>query len=289
MNILIFLSILLFSLSSLEGVCGFDGYPTYDECFCDCIEDARIEFSFTGGNFISIDKAYGSFGVLKPLCLSEEYRPFLDLKGIVFTDARWAATGGAGYRGRLADSFLFGVNAYYDYRRGDCKNSFHQIGFGLECLHECFDARINGYFPIGKDSQPCCKKGREGKDSPPCFKKCREFAYTGFDASVGATLLSYCGFNLYASAGTYHFSERVIHFWGGFGTIELDWKTMVSVQARISNDHIYGKNVQGIVQLSFPLELFYVINCHECYCCRDLLSLPVRRIGMILVDSFCKK
>lgn len=270
--------VLLFAKISLEAAYCFDGNPTYEDCcLYQNIEDARIEFGYTTGNYISIDKGYGWFGALKPLCLSEEYRPFIDARANVFTDGKWAATGGVGYRGDTGWDSVAGFNVYYDYRRGECKNSFNQVGVGVEWLHECFDMHLNGYIPVGKQSKPC-------------DRRLVEFAYTGFDASIGSTLFSYRGFNLYALGGTYYFYQsKQPHFWGGFGSLELDWKTLITLQVRFSSDRVYQKNVQGIFQLSFPLELFYCVRCNECYDCRDLLSQPVRRIGMILLDQGRKK
>jgi len=265
---------LLLSCSALRAACCFDGDPSYPPCPEFYIEDARLEFSGFTGNFISINRPYGTFGVVKPLSVFDEDRPFLDFKGYVFNNARWAANGGLGYRYRLSYCNVIGVNAYYDYRRSDCKHSYNQVGFGLEWLTDLYDIQLNTYFPVGKTKNFCFYSWDWGY----------EYALSGFDLSFGAPLFSYRGFNLYASGGTYYMTRPHNHFWGGFGTLELDWKTLISVGVRISNDRIYGKNAQGMVQLSIPLELFYCAAASECYSCRDLFSLPVRRIGLILFD-----
>lgn len=265
-----------FSKIPLEALYCYDGDPSYEDCPNMCIEDMRLEGGYYLGNFISINEGYGMFGAVKPLSVFDDDRPFIDAKAYIFNDHKWAANGGIGYRVRTSYNTVAGLNIYYDYRRGECEASFNQVGVGIEWLSDIVDVQINGYLPVGK--------------SKKWHKKCFEFSYSGFDASIGTALYSYRGFNLYALAGTYYFSQ--VHqpqFWGGFGAIELDWRSLINFQVRFSNDRIYSKNAQGIFTLSIPLDLFYVASPNECYCGWDLFSMPVRRIGMILLDHCHKK
>ena len=73
--------------------------------------------------------------------------PFLDARGHLFNDGKWAANGGLGLR-YLKCSRIWGATAYYDYR--DTKHGpFNQAALGLEALGEVWDFRINGYLPFG--------------------------------------------------------------------------------------------------------------------------------------------
>ena len=79
--------------------------------------------------------------------------PFLDARGHVFNNGKWAANAGIGVRS-LWGNRAYGINAYYDYRS---TGRFHsnQTGIGLETLGELFDFRLNGYLPVGaKTSDP---------------------------------------------------------------------------------------------------------------------------------------
>ena len=79
--------------------------------------------------------------------------PFLDARGHVFNNGKWATNVGAGVRTLLGNR-AYGINAYYDYRNAGRFNS-NQIGVGLETLGKLFDFRINGYLPVGaKISDP---------------------------------------------------------------------------------------------------------------------------------------
>ena len=267
----ILFSFLAFSKVPLEALYCYDGDPTYEECPYPCIEDIRLNGGYYLGKFISIDQSYGQFGFVKPLSVFEEDRPFIDAEAYIFNDHKWAASGGVGYRVRTSYSGVAGLNVYYDYRRGQC-SSFNQVGAGIEWLSDSVDVTLNGYLPVGKSTKRNNKKF--------------EYAYSGFDGSIGTALYSYRGYNLYAYVGTYYLThDYQKQFWGGFGGVDLDWKSLIIVKLRFSNDRIYSKTAQGIFMLSIPLDLFYCASAQECYCGFDLFSMPVRRIGMILLGK----
>jgi hypothetical protein len=67
--------------------------------------------------------------------------PFLDLRGHVFDNGKFAANGGIGLRSILG-SRVYGINSYYDYRNTRRKG-YNQIGLGLETLGELWDLRFN--------------------------------------------------------------------------------------------------------------------------------------------------
>lgn len=76
------------------------------------------------------------------------WTPFLDLRGHLFNDIRYAANAGIGAR-YLSDSMAWGINSYYDYRN---TNQFHynQWGIGLEAIGTFWSLNVNGYLPVGK-------------------------------------------------------------------------------------------------------------------------------------------
>lgn len=259
-----------------------DDSPSYD-----ALHATQIEFGYYTGKFISIDKDYGEAGLFAPLSLSNCYTPFLDIRGYRFNDGKWAASTGVGIRKNISEFSVVGINAYYDYRRGESKHNFHQIGLGFDWLNNCWDFRFNCYLPVCRKTQTSsfCVFDKLG-DGFFATRRKIEYAYSGFDAEIGAPLWSYCDFNLYGALGPYYYlRSHQNHFLGGHGRLELDWKSMISFQVRMSYDKVYSTNVQGIIQISIPLDSF--CSCWENCECKQLMSQRVHRNGIILTDHCC--
>ena len=101
------------------------------------------------GRGIGYHKGYTTIGAFFEPCQLKTcgLQPFLDVRGHYFNDGKWAANVGVGTR--WWDDCLqrtFGVNVFYDYRRGDsfdCKETkdFNQIGFGVEMLGCLYDVK----------------------------------------------------------------------------------------------------------------------------------------------------
>lgn len=260
------------------------------QVYCDSVfQETQIELGYTTGKFISIDKDYAEVGLFVPLSLPNCYSSFLDARGYRFKDGKWAASTGVGIRKNLSEFSALGINTYYDYRRGESKHNFHQIGLGFEWLNNCWDIRINGYLPISQKKQTSefCVFDQLG-DGFFATRRRIEYAYSGFDAEIGLPLLSYSDFNLYGAAGPYyHFRSHQNHFFGGHGRLELNWKSILSFQVRISYDKVYSTNVQGMIQISFPLDSFCSGLCGEDGRCHHLINQKVWRNGIILTDHCC--
>jgi|JI9StandDraft_1071089.scaffolds.fasta_scaffold10828_5 hypothetical protein len=78
----------------------------------------------------------------------DDWTPFLDLRGHIFNNGRFALNAGIGAR-YLGDTRILGLNGYYDYRSTK-RQDYNQVALGLESLGELWDFRINGYLPLGK-------------------------------------------------------------------------------------------------------------------------------------------
>lgn len=255
---------------------------------CDTIfQETQIELGYYTGDYISIDEDYCEASVFAPFSLSNCYTPFLDVRGYRFNHGKWAASAGVGIRKNLSEDSALGVNTYYDYRRGESDHNFHQIGLGFEWLNNCWDMRINGYLPVAKKRQQSsfCVFNHIGDDFFATRRK-SEFVYSGFDAEVGMQFLNYCDFNVYGAAGPYYYVRSdQNHFWGGYGRLELDWKSILSAQVRVSHDKVFSTNVQGIFQITFPLDFF--CSGWENWGCNHLVNQQVWRNGIILTDHCC--
>lgn len=280
-NLVVCCLLTLFSISSASA----DRFLCYD----DSCQPMQIELSYSTGKFISIDEDYFEAGLFAPLSLSNCYTPFFDLRGYRFNDGKWAGSAGFGIRKNFTDYSALGINAYYDYRRGESKHNFHQIGLGFEWLNDCWDIRINGYLPVSQKTQTSifCVFDKLGDGFFATQRKV-EFVYSGFDAEIGMPLFSYCDFNLYGAAGPYYYlRSHQNHFWGGYSRLELDWNSILSLEIRLSYDKVYSTNVQGIFQVSFPLDFFCSGCCGETLGCHRLSDQQTRRNGIILSDHCC--
>jgi hypothetical protein len=79
--------------------------------------------------------------------------PFIDLRFHQFDRTSEFATNlGLGLRVESASSLIFGVNAYYDYRKAH-KSDYSQVGLGFEVIGGLWNLRLNGYQPVGKKNR----------------------------------------------------------------------------------------------------------------------------------------
>lgn len=279
--------LILISIVPLWGDC--------EQCCESCescdwrFQEAQIELGYSVGKYISIDKNYSTIGLFVPLTSPDCYSTFLDVYGYRFNDGKWAASAGVGIRQDVSEFSTIGINAYYDYRRGEAKHNFNQIGIGIEWLNGCWDFRANGYLPISKKTQTSsfCNFDQLG-DGFFATRRRIEYAYSGFDAEIGFPLLNYCDFNLYGAAGPYYYQRSHFNrFFGGYGRLELNWKSFLTFQVRMSHDKVYSTKVQGMIQISFPLDYFFSNSCRKEEECCQLIYPRVRRNGIILTDHCC--
>lgn len=74
--------------------------------------------------------------------------PFVDLRGHMFNNAKYAANTGLGLR-YAGSSVAWGINGYYDYRNTS-QYHYNQISAGLEAIGSFWSVHLNGYLPVGK-------------------------------------------------------------------------------------------------------------------------------------------
>lgn len=130
--------------------------------------------------------------------------PFLDVRGHVFNNGKWAANVGVGLRTPWKNR-AYGINTYYDYRNTGRLRS-NQIGVGLETLGELFDFRINGYFPVGtKISDPYHTAFKTFSGHHMILSQKYQSAMKGADAEFGFHFGKTESFDFYAAAGPYYF------------------------------------------------------------------------------------
>lgn len=247
----------------------------------------RFHASGVVGNGFGLDRrraSVGLFGATPMLC--EEWQPFFDLQAHYLSHHEWAGNVGAGVRKWVCDNRAVGANIYYDYR--DARRSFNQIGVGLESLGECFDFRINGYFPVGRKTRFFHPHVFDFPGGFIMICRERKFAHTGFDADVGRYFCLCAPFKFYSSLGTYYYRHKHFnHFWGGAFRLKAFLKDWLSFELRLTYDKVFHTRAQGIFTASFPLDNLFK-NCEGVLdYCRNLLLQPVNRQEVIILDRSC--
>jgi len=199
------------------------------------------------------------------------YVPFLDLRGHVFNNGKYAANAGLGMR-FLSGCRSYGFNSYYDYRMTKHQH-YNQIGIGLESIGEIFDIFINGYLPVGSKKSPYFSKRTttttELSDEEFTFGSFRgnnlfltatsgsitsttitrkkvEFAMKGIEGFCRFTLPTGDNFFVSAGAGPYYYKGNYSrHAIGGKGIFSATWKNSITARVTGSYDSLFHGKVQG--------------------------------------------
>lgn len=226
--------------------------PCIDENLC------RAELRYRDPRGVGYNTGYTTLELFLTPNWQHDVQPFVDLRGHVFNDGKWAANAGLGARTPIKQGIL-GVNAYYDFR--DASGiSPNQVGVGLEGLSQWADIRINGSYPFSSKTNV----------SAPCFG-----GFSGNDAvadqeitaalpriygEVGAPVGWVFGeVDLYVGLGSYYLFSRDIeeetlgNAWGGKARISLKPYDALRLEGEITWDRIYGTRPQGAITVSLPL------------------------------------
>ncbi|MBS0647858.1 MAG: right-handed parallel beta-helix repeat-containing protein [Verrucomicrobia bacterium] len=214
---------------------------------------------------IGYKKGYSTVGAfLTPYTMFADFLPFADLRGHVFNDGKFAANAGLGVKYLSNHPFVFGAGVYYDFRQAR-KTHFNQVSLGLETLARRWEARLNGYLPVGSKKHVQTKSQSVGYNfdhfaghhlfyNETFFvKKRTEFAMKGADAEFGWHLLKpQEDYTLYAAAGPYYYNGERKHAWGGKVRVEGRITPYVTLEVSDSYDNIFHNIVQGQVSINVP-------------------------------------
>ncbi len=226
--------------------------------FCKPGPGPRAAIGYRAPKGFGYDEGYTSFSTFLSPSGERPFQPFIDLRGHVFNDGRWAANAGLG--GRYACEYgILGLNAYYDYRDSKELGSQNQVGGGLELLGKYVDLRINGYAPIGKTTKKEC----------PCFdhfacntaiaRQVVAASLADIDGEIGMYIPGVSKWvDLYAAIGPYYLFEKQVDGatlggkWGGRGRVSLKVYDGITIGGDITYDPIFNTRAQGWISLSFP-------------------------------------
>jgi hypothetical protein len=279
----LFLSGLLFAEIHAEG---------QDEQSCGCgPRPMRVTARHIEANGVGYDQGYTTLEGFFSQESNYKLR-FLDVRGHVFNNGKFAANAGLGLR-YLSDR-IWGGNVYYDYRQTS-RRDYQQISAGLESLGIRWDFRLNGYLPLTNTSKFTSDATFDSfEDHYMIVARKREFALKGANAEVGYHLDS-IRFPLYLAAGPYYLQGKGKQTWGGSLRIAADLSSYIRIEGNTSYDSLFHWIGQGQVSLIFPFGGRRQIKASRGCCCADLLALaqraiqPVDRNEIIPIDTGRKK
>jgi hypothetical protein len=117
---------------------------------CPDVPSQLLYFKHIEAKGIGYKKGYSTVGAfLTPYTMFSDFLPFADLRGHVFNDGKLAANAGLGVKYLSNHPFVFGGGVYYDYRQAR-ESHFNQVSLCLETLARRWEARLNGYLPVGR-------------------------------------------------------------------------------------------------------------------------------------------
>lgn len=180
--------------------------------------------------------------------------PFVDLRGHVFDNGKFAGNVGLGGRSFFPSfEHVLGYYLYYDVRQDTHGLTAQQLSPGIELLGDRMEYRINGYFPIGDRKSHKYGADFDQFDGHHILLKTKQRrVLTGGDAEVGAHLTQDTKYDVYAGAGPYYFSTSHASAWGVKARLLGRFKEYVSLEATYSYDHLFGNVIQGTVALNLP-------------------------------------
>ena len=303
-------SLCLLGISSAQGeMCDTPPLPYWLECGDAAESQVAIFFLGAGafGNFIDIDQSYGQLGYLFFASLDNHFQSifFQDTQFFFLQHNGLCFSAGAGLRQYVQPLQGFaGVNAYYDYRDFKLTDAFRgkyqslsRIGFGLEFLNNGFEARVNGYIPVGRNivkGEPVEIVYPDPIDVLTAVLRPSRLAFYGFDGEMGLWLLEGPSWRFYAAGGVYHYTTRsknFDHFTGSYGRAILSWYDYMNLELRVSSDKVYHRRVEGVVWFEVPFEYLlnglYCLPCCGPDSCERIWERPVFRHSILGAGACC--
>ena len=182
------------------------------------------------------------------------FLPFLDLRGHVFDNGKFAGNAGIGARSLLSQiNHYVGAYLYYDVRSED-RLTINQLSPGLELVGKRMEYRVNAYFPVGK------KKSRRYGTEFDTFegnslflKRKQKDALSGVDGEVGVHFFTKnTSYDLFGGISPYYLWGPHESAWGGKARLTGSYKQYVTLEIAGTYDHLFKGTLQGSVALRLP-------------------------------------
>ncbi|MEZ6040849.1 MAG: hypothetical protein R3C20_10100 [Planctomycetaceae bacterium] len=160
---------------------------------------------------------------------------------------------GLGYRQfRAGSNVVIGGNLFYD-RWNLGQNAFNQIGLGAELLGDGWEARLNGYVPVGREDQQIGLANGFVVGTDIFATRHLQSALKGWDLEYGGALLSGNNRTLKAFGGTYYYDGTGVN--GAFGLRgrgELAIGSSAALNLSVQNDSIFGTTAMFGATFTLP-------------------------------------
>ncbi|MFZ4772766.1 MAG: inverse autotransporter beta domain-containing protein [Chlamydiia bacterium] len=229
----------------------------------DAMQWQRISVKHKEFNGVGYDSGYTSLDFFFAKSFQPSSVNFLDVRTHVLNTGSFALNAGLGYRYLLNTKLpvFLGINGYYDYRLNN-NLSYNQIALGLEALNSRFEARINGYLPLGAQN-------RVDTSLPSSYQALnfqghylligqnnRSSSLGEIDSEIGVHFwpTPKKDLDLYVGAGPYYL--QVPHGSAAAGVaarVSLSMSRYVTATATYSYDRFYKNIGQGEIAFNIPL------------------------------------
>lgn len=213
-------------------------------------KSGRFTASHTQGNGIGYRYGYTSlefFGA-SPYLIADWLVPFIDLRAHLLNDGMPAGNAGAGLR--YVKSRVWGINAYYDYRKSHHRQ-YRQASAGLESLGKVWDFRINGYLPFkAKRTGFYNTQFDHTEGTTLFFSKKYEFDFKGANAEIGVHFKRESYLPLYFALGPYYLTGQGDTSWGGSLRLNCELSSCFTLEGSTSYDSLFGWTGQGYLSLN---------------------------------------
>lgn len=209
-------------------------------------------FAHNSGRDDVADKViFGNF--LVPLKQNSDSMWYIDGRQLVGSDCCFYTTNlGTGYRKIINNSYILGGYGFVDYTRSQNNNNFYQAQVGGEYLSPTWQARINGYVPVGDRTQSTNLSPPIGNGEQPIIfpgtvalveYPFLEHAEAGGDIQIGSALP--VNPSLFPFVGYYHFGfdqnlDTSIN--GGRAGIQYTYNRWLNIFVADQYDHL-SKNL----------------------------------------------
>jgi hypothetical protein len=185
---------------------------------------------------------------------------FIDARLHVFNNMDLASNVGIGSRfSDRQQTYLFGMNAYYDYRNSYLMTT-HQLSGGCEILSPRMDIRVNGYYPFIGTYYDEDIAFSEFRKHAAYVKQKVHYALPCVDAEAGFTLPDpFDQIGLYLSLGYYYlfkqqgFNKSAGHVSGGRVRMTASPSDYMSLGVEYTYDALFGSRANGFLALNIPL------------------------------------
>jgi hypothetical protein len=243
----------------------------------------RTSIRYTTPKGIGYKNGYTTLeGFISPKALLKEaWLPFLDGRGHIFDNGKWAANAGLGLR-YLTHSRVLGMNVYYDYRNTSHQH-YNQIAGGFESLGRVWDFRIQGYLPVGKKhSSFSHPKFVAFEEHSMLIKRHRYFAMKGSDAEIGIHINHFKEVPFYFAAGPYYLTGAGKTSWGGQlrGVVGL-FRDFFRIEGNVSYDHFFKWIGQAQVSVNIPFGKRWPAIRKKNESCSHMTALYTRAIQQV--------